>query len=111
MTSELALSSALAVASFCYFQGVLLGSWFSRGIALILRQSKAEHLERQLRVEVQEALSRLALEILETGEDLTLCHLIEQCPPLLAGGKLQEIWIGESYRLLTKILAEDFKTF
>jgi len=37
--------------------------------------------------------------------------MIEHCPNFLSGGKLREMWLGESYQMLSWILGEDFKTY
>ena len=110
MPLELALPGALITTSLCYAQGLLLGCWFSRRTVPPLVSSK-ERLERQLRVEIRDAISKIALTRLEAGEELTLCQMIEHCPSSLSGSKLQEMWLGESYQILNQVLGEDFKTF
>jgi len=110
MPFELALPGALITTSLCYAQGLLLGCWFSQRIALPPNRS-GEGLERQLRVEIRDTISKIALARLEAGEELTLCQMIEHCPSSLSGGQFQEMWLGESYQVLNRILGEDFKTF
>jgi hypothetical protein len=110
MPLELALPGALITTSLCYTQGLLLGCWLTRGIASPPAKSR-EELERQLRVEIRDTISKIALARLEAGEELTLCQMIEHCPTSLSGGKLREMWLGESYQILNQVLGEDFKTY
>lgn len=110
MPPELALPGALITTSLCYAQGLLLGCWLSQRTAPPPVAS-GEGLERQLRVEIRDTISKIALARLEAGEELTLCQMIEHCPSSLSGGKLREMWLGESYQMLGWILGEDFKTF
>jgi len=114
MPLELALPGALIASSFWYTQGFLLGYWLNQKLAPSPDRSRArsgEELERQLRVEIRDTISRIALARLEAGEELTLGQMIEHCPNFLSGGKLREMWLGESYQMLSWILGEDFKTY
>lgn len=110
MPLVLVLPGALITTSLWYAQGLLLGFWLSRRIAPPLARP-GQGLERQLRVEMRDAISKIALTRLEAGEELTLYQMIEHCPSSLSGGKLREMWLGESYQMLSWILGEDFKTF
>jgi hypothetical protein len=106
LTASISLFVGIVV---CYSAGLMLGWLFSRILEPIPRLSaKTENdLEKQLRTEVRDNLSRIILEVLESGEEPTLLYIAQSCPAHLRTGKAWLLWQQESHQMLKAISAED----
>lgn len=106
LTASISLFVGMVVS---YAAGLILGWLFSKILVLIPRLSvEAENdLEKQLRTEVRDNISRIILEVLESGEKPTLLYIAQSCPAHLRTGKAWLLWQQESHQMLKAISAED----
>ncbi|HEY9845437.1 MAG TPA: hypothetical protein V6D03_04500 [Candidatus Caenarcaniphilales bacterium] len=107
MMPFLGLLSAFTITLICYSNGILLGYLLDRIKLPLVELIQKDYLERQLRAEIRDLISKLILEILERGGNPNLVDVTQQCPEHLRGLKAWKIWTDESYTLLKNIMVED----
>lgn len=110
MPSFTASISLFVGISVCYSVGLTLG-WLLGGVKPVPRLSAENDLEKRLRTEVRDDISRIILEVLESGKEPTLLSIIQSCPPHFRTGKAWVLWQQETYQMLKDILAEDLTLF
>lgn len=104
MSLTLPPPSGFAAAFTCYAIGVMLGCALS-GTKADLR-SPQNSLERQLRSEVRELISKIILNALERDQVPSLPGIIRQCPQHLSSNRAWKIWTEESSKVLQSMLTE-----
>lgn len=93
--------------------GTVLGQLFSKteSISRLSGISVENDSEKRLRTEVRDDISRIILEILESGEEPTLLYIAELCPKHFRTGSAWTLWQRESHQMLKQILAKDLTIF
>lgn len=87
----------------CYLAGLTLSWFFDQRLGGIPKLTEEELLEKQLRIEVQDKISQLILDVVERGETPTLAYIIKHCPQNLRGYEAREVWTQESRKMLKSI--------
>lgn len=107
LTASISLFVGIVV---CYSVGLMLGWLFSKSLRSATRLSAVSpenESEKQLRTEVRDDISRIILEVLESGEEPTLPFIVQSCPAHLRTGEAWVLWQRESHQMLKAILPED----
>lgn len=94
----------------CYSVGLILAWLSSRILELVLRRA-VDDSEKRLRTEMRDDISRIILEVLESGKEPTLPNVAELCPTHFRTGNAWVLWQRESHQMLKDILAEDLAKF
>ena len=97
-----------------YSVGLILGWWSNKLLELVFELSAVSRetdSEKRLRTEVRDNVSRIILEVLESGEEPNLLNVAESCPTQFRTGNAWALWQRESYQMLKDILAEDLTQF